>query len=857
MNDLSVSDRTEWQSVLDAASLKLVELTITHCERKTTWLIEQENIILQSHPFTPIEIQERDNFETKLRKELVTVKMRKLARDNVNYDLEKFRMNTETRHEHTLTLKTYSPPATHTASTNNETQVENNVQSVVNLSKITLSSNEYRLLSKGLNFCPISGNCDEFQVFRDLDYFARNLRLRENFADRPQATGDLIMPGRSGGWTPGKGRDRCLDLYIDAVQREIMQQFRQKRPGRQNLNLHERNALKSLSLRTDIVIKPADKGGAIVIMNSDDYLAEGLRQLNDPKFYKHLTCDPTSHHTTIVTEALSTLVRQNKITSKVQAGLKQTQPTTGRFYMLPKIHKTGNPGRPIISGNGTLTEPLSSFVDNLIKHIPPTFPSYIKDTGHFLREVARVTIPDGSFLVTLDVSSLYTNIPHDDGVGTLLSAYASNRRMDTPEVDVVATLSRLVLELNSFEFNNSHYIQISGTAMGTKMAPNYANIFMGALESQFIEASPLKPIFYKRFIDDIFLIWTHTEEQLFIFIERFNRAHPNIKFTHEYSRTSINFLDVTLSVEGNKLQTRLYRKPTDSQKYLHYHSSHPRHCKNSIPYSQAHRFRRICSEKQEFERNVADLRGVLLQQRYPAGVIEDAIDKARALDREDILTGHSKVTSDHRQTNLVMTYNNNAPNVNKVLSKHFNIIEQSQRLKQIIPSPPRVVYRRSKNLRDTLVHSRTTRAQSSGCSPCGKPQCKVCPHMVTTDTARSTKSNFSMKIYGDLRCCSPNVVYLLECQVCKMQYVGQTVRAFNERFNNHRSHSTKVPSLPLSKHLTLPDHSFDKLSVTLLQSGFKSNLERELKEAHLIYKFDAVKCGINESPGIPSCVQLL
>ncbi|KAM7291007.1 hypothetical protein ISCGN_027583 [Ixodes scapularis] len=67
------------------------------------------------------------------------------------------------------------------------------------------------------------------------------------------------MPGPSGGWTPGKGWDRCLDLYIDAVQREIMQQFRQKRPGRQNLNLHERNALKSLSLRTDVVIKPADK----------------------------------------------------------------------------------------------------------------------------------------------------------------------------------------------------------------------------------------------------------------------------------------------------------------------------------------------------------------------------------------------------------------------------------------------------------------------------------------------------------------------------------------------------------------------------------------------------------------------
>ena len=431
-----------------------------------------------------------------------------------------------------------------------------------------------------MNFCPATGFVDEFQLLRDLDNFARNLRLREYFLDRTSSS-NTSQQRPTSDWTPKANRDDCLDLYIAAVQKDIMREYRRQAGKRDNLTKSERACLKSLSNRTDITIKPADKGGAIVILSTSEYIREGYRQLNDSKFYEPLADDPTVHHTQIVTSVLKNLLDEGRITANEHKLMKPVQPSPGRFYMLPKIHKPGNPGRPIISGIGTVTEPISGYVDSLIKHIPTSLDSYIKDTTHFSREISNLCIPKASYLVNLDVSSLYTNIPHDDGISSLMDMYELHKQPDTPDGHVVATLARLVLELNTFEFHNKYFRQVSGTAMGTKMAPNYANVFMGKLESQFLSECPVKPLIYKRFIDDIFLVWSHTEEELVDFVDRYNAAHPSIHFTHSYSQTEINFLDVTVKIEDGKLATSLYRKPTDRQQYLHYQSDHPHHCKKT------------------------------------------------------------------------------------------------------------------------------------------------------------------------------------------------------------------------------------------------------------------------------------
>lgn len=392
--------------------------------------------------------------------------------------------------------------------------------------------------------------------------------------------------------------------------------------------------------------------------------------------------------------------------------------------------------------------------------------------------------------------------------------------------------------------------------MGTRMAPNYANIFMNDLETKFLSTQKIKPLLYKRFLDDIFIIWTDTQENLINFIESFNKAHPDITFTYTYSRTEINFLDVHVKVKDGSLTSNVYKKPTDRQQYLHFDSCHPRHCKTSIPYSQAHRFRRICSRPEDFEANANNLRNVLAKQHYPPSIVNDAIRKGANLDRQQLLYQQKELKQEGRK-NLVLTFGSNPPNVNKILKRHYNILQQSKRLSRIFPSPPRVVYRRPKNIKDYLVRSKTDKAPVTGCQPCGKARCKVCKHIQATNFVESTHSNFKYSLHSNLNCDSSNVVYLLECGVCSIQYIGQTDTAFRTRFNNHRSHVNSLPHLPLSQHINSENHPFDSIKVTLLQSGFSSTREREQRESYMIYKFNTLKAGLNINPGILSSIRAL
>ena len=73
-----------------------------------------------------------------------------------------------------------------------------------------------------------------------------------------------------------------------------------------------------------------------------------------------------------------------------------------------------------------------------------------------------------------------------------------------PPTSFLVRMIEQILTMNNFEFNGEHYLQIQGTAMGMRMAPSYANIFMGRLESQLLQQTTNRPSTWWRFIDDTF-----------------------------------------------------------------------------------------------------------------------------------------------------------------------------------------------------------------------------------------------------------------------------------------------------------------------------------------------------------------
>ena len=195
----------------------------------------------------------------------------------------------------------------------------------------------------------------------------------------------------------------------------------------------------------------------------------------------------------------------------------------------------------------------------------PKTNSYFRDIQHFISRLKHLgKIPEGALLVTLDVRSLYTNIPNHEGI----LAMAEHLRNDPDKQQIgphLLNLLKLVLHLMSCNFNGDHYLPVVGTAMGTAAAPNYADLFMNRFKTKALSNWPLKPLIWLRFIDDSFMIWTQREDNLTEFISYLNEIHPTIKFTHESSPTQIDFLDTTVKInDGREIYTTLYEKPTDT-----------------------------------------------------------------------------------------------------------------------------------------------------------------------------------------------------------------------------------------------------------------------------------------------------
>lgn len=304
----------------------------------------------------------------------------------------------------------------------------------------------------------------------------------------------------------------------------------------------------------DIVIKPADKGSATVVMSKEMYMTEAHRELSDHRYYRKLSEDPTEVHASRVEELLEEMLDDKAIDKNTKEYLTPGNPKAARFYHQPKIHKmiTPVPGRPIVSSCGAPTEHISEYVDYHLQPLVAKTPSYLKDTTDFLKKL------DSLGPLPPDVNSLYTNIPHDEG---MTEQALQTRPNPAPPTPYLVRMMEQILKLNNFVFD---YLQVQGTAMGTRRAPSYANLFMADLEEKLLAWTTRSPHVWWRYIDDVFAIWEHGQQRLEEFLEEINNFHPTIKFTAECSTEKVTFLDTVVILEDGMIRTDLYTKPTDT-----------------------------------------------------------------------------------------------------------------------------------------------------------------------------------------------------------------------------------------------------------------------------------------------------
>ena len=366
------------------------------------------------------------------------------------------------------------------------------------------------------------------------------------------------------------------------------------------------------------------------------------------------------------------------------------------------------------------------------------------------------------------------------------------------------------MEKNIFTFDNQHWLQLLGTSMGSRVSPTWANLFYGVLEKKIQDNCPqhLKQFLFlwKRFIDDILIIFTGSWQQFQEFFEYLNNTHSTIKYDEPCyfpDDNSCNFLDLKISISENKIRTDLFRKDTDKPRALLPSSAHPNHIPNNIIYSMAFRLLRICDSEEKFEDRLNQLKTeFLIPRHYKSKLIDQQFNRVRSLpgsnftERRNLALVKKLKSKNTDRVIAPFDYNPVLPKISKVMPKHHRtMIRDNPDLKKVFPQPPMASLRQGPNLRKLLCRatlpkisrnpSRTTHRTSAGwkrCSSTTGRQCPICP--LTPVSALSVTSHltkYTHTINSPINCKTENVIYLWKCIKCGHNF------DFNRSLNTHNT----------------------------------------------------------------------
>ena len=260
---------------------------------------------------------------------------------------------------------------------------------------------------------------------------------------------------------------------------------------------------------------------------------------------------------------------------------------------------------------------------------------------------------------------------------------------------------KFIIPNNNSTFNNTHYLQTDGTAMGPKNACSYADVSVSKIDELVFLHEYLKPIWWGRYRDDCFGLWNGSLEELRAFTSYLSSIYPSIRFTVRFDCHKIEFLDVLVVKQNGRLETTIYSKETDGHMYLLPSSSHFHSVSDNIPYGVALRLKRICSTEEEFSKKSIEYKNHL---GYKRKKVKKQFQKANFFSRETLLTKQPKISS-NKKIVLNLDYHPTLRNVGTITKRHLPILYKPVAMKETFnPDKTRIMigFRRHKNLKEIL-----------------------------------------------------------------------------------------------------------------------------------------------------------
>ena len=432
----------------------------------------------------------------------------------------------------------------------------------------------------------------------------------------------------------------------------------------------------------------------------------------------------------------------------------------GRLYGLPKIHKANVPMRPIISSIGTFSYNVAKFLVPIV--FPLTTNEYTLDnSAKFVKEICSLNLPHQTVMASFDVESLFTNIPLNETIDIILCKFREGD-YDTKGLSEQTLLKLLKITTSEsvFTFKDKLYSQIDGVSMGSPLSCCLANIFLCHFEKLWLDDCPpdFKPLFYRRYVDDTFLLFrsdTHIEP----FLEYMNNRHANIRFTKEVETDGkLSFLDTVITREGNSFSTSVFRKDTFTGLGMNFLSHVPTIFKINSVKTLITRAYDICSSYFLLDIEIKFLENYFIDNGYPKRVFNQVL-------------------------NNFLNFKFSPPPMKMTARKQVKYVK--------LPFVGELSYEIRRSLQSTFRKY--------------FPQIKF---QIVFTNRFTIGSLFKAKDSLPSDLCS-NIVYGFSCPSCGAGYVGSTSRWLQHRILEHRGRSVRTGALLVKPtQSAIRDHAF-------------------------------------------------
>ena len=622
----------------------------------------------------------------------------------------------------------------------------------------------------------------------------RKLTLRPRFSD----TDTRAAPSAKG----------STEQALKVIKRKVLTIYKNHRSSDSaNHEPGDINLLKELGNDTEVIVKRSDKCKGLVVLPKSEYIRKAELITAG---YETVGKNPTPKLEAQTKQVIKATLT-NKIPDKIVKSVTPSVSRTAELYGLPKTHKPDAPLRPIVSACGDPLDKLTWLLERIITQLLSYIPAHLTNTYDYLEKINSQFphgLPTGSIIFSVDVANLYGNIPTGEAIQATLRLIERHRdKVDTLGLTLqdIEKLLDHCLNNNYVRFGDKYYKQTVGVAMGSRIAPPLAIIFMDAVESLILTSqnSQCQPVTYMRYIDDILGVWTHGSDKLDEYFQFLNGFHPALKFTIERTdRTpngSIPFLDTLITVQDDgKYTTELYIKPMAAPIIIHYTSAHPMQCKRSVLHSQLLRAKRVGSNREAQQRGIEKIEALFRHNGYPNRLIQRTKHKIMYHDQSH--TVKARPASKNKNKNHDMTFIS-LPFIDDTLARRVDGVVRASGLNA------RVAWTSGKTLAKHVIRS----ALESPPCPAGSKRCNTCEAGLSG------------------RCHIKNVVYKITCNLCTekpVTYIGETKRRVRDRFNEHiRDAKNQTKNTPFGDHV-----AYKHPSSSISSTSFQISIQRICKD---------------------------